>query len=474
MAFTEFYLTQGSAASDINGGGPNLGANDGPIYSTTDVDCEAGDPTFLVDQSGSDWSGVQVGDWLCYDTASAKEFRRVVDLFDIPNGIIQVHRACSTGTGRYVRVGGAFATFRGAIANVGQNVTADYWPSGIATPRLNVKYESGTAYAETVAVVTADFGTPTELLPFVIEGYETTAGDLDWVTTTTRTLIDWGTSGVTPFKFPLWATCVNVYLTQSLSSTSNLVDASEGTFVNCHLSRQGIGRVLYNFSGVARRCLLSNTTSANYELVSMASKGIIDSCVLIGEGSGTAAAIKISNANCLVANSIIMLAGNGISLSAGSTGYNASIKGNIIVGMANHGLQVLSNGLAARFDITDNIVANNGGWGIDNGVSGTPTMYMQNCRGNFFYANTSGNYPATIIPLWSNTDLGANDPFENYAADPKDLRIKTTSAAYRVRHDLPSGLDADASFLDAGAIQRANPAGGGSGVDLPDMMTIGA
>jgi len=29
-SFTEFYVTKGGSASNLNGGGPNLGAGDGP------------------------------------------------------------------------------------------------------------------------------------------------------------------------------------------------------------------------------------------------------------------------------------------------------------------------------------------------------------------------------------------------------------------------------------------------------------
>ena len=33
MAYTEFFVTQGSGANDLCGGGPNLGEDDAPIYA---------------------------------------------------------------------------------------------------------------------------------------------------------------------------------------------------------------------------------------------------------------------------------------------------------------------------------------------------------------------------------------------------------------------------------------------------------
>ena len=122
--FANFFDTKGAGANNLNGGGPRKdtanalgGGADGPIYSlaagAAGATVDVGTPTVILDLSGNKWANgtftVAVDDWLCWDTAGAKELRRITSIADIASGNITVHAACTAGAEKAVRVGGAWA-----------------------------------------------------------------------------------------------------------------------------------------------------------------------------------------------------------------------------------------------------------------------------------------------------------------------------------------------------------------------------
>jgi len=161
VSYTEFFVTHGSAAANTNGGGPRLGANDGPVYSTADSTVDAGTPTTITDNTGNNWSGVQADDWLAWNpSGSTWEYRRVVS--NNGDGTITIHAAATAGATRPTNVGGAWATVQSAIAAV----TSSFTNAAGNPPRINVKADGD--YTGTVNQGNSSVK---------VEGYTTSPGD---------------------------------------------------------------------------------------------------------------------------------------------------------------------------------------------------------------------------------------------------------------------------------------------------------
>jgi len=169
MPYTEFYVTKGAWASNLYGGGPRLGENDGPVYflpaGAGGATVAEGSETQITDLSGANWAGCLIDDWVRWDYEGVKELRRITNITD---DVATVHAACTVGAEKGISVGGAWETVDYAASTVS---TAFVNAAG-HPPRINVKY-SATAYPEAVLVDYAGSGA----IPITYEGYETTAGD---------------------------------------------------------------------------------------------------------------------------------------------------------------------------------------------------------------------------------------------------------------------------------------------------------
>jgi len=167
MPYTEFYVTKGAGASNLCGGGPRLGENDGAVYflpaGAGGATVAEGSETQITDLSGANWAGALIDDWLCWDCTGAHEVRRITV---IDGAVATVHAACTVGAQKPVVVGGAWTTVDYAASTV---TTASVNAAGEA-PRVNIGL--GT-YAETVVVDNSGTGA----LPITFEGFEATAGD---------------------------------------------------------------------------------------------------------------------------------------------------------------------------------------------------------------------------------------------------------------------------------------------------------
>ena len=69
--FTEWYLTQGSGASNTNGGTMNTGngqsyANDGPYLTKTNCSSSV-DGAFVTNDNEDGWGNTAEGDAICFD-----------------------------------------------------------------------------------------------------------------------------------------------------------------------------------------------------------------------------------------------------------------------------------------------------------------------------------------------------------------------------------------------------------------------
>jgi len=168
MAYTDFFVTHGSSAANTNGGGPRLGTNDGPIYTTSNSTVSAEDTVTIVDNSGNNWSGVAVDDWICWDTAGVKEFRRVDTIAPDEDATkITISAAATAGSSKTTNVGGAWATIDFAASTM----STTFINNASDPPRTNIKNDGN--YTEKV---TFDYGGSSTINLF-FEGYTTTVGD---------------------------------------------------------------------------------------------------------------------------------------------------------------------------------------------------------------------------------------------------------------------------------------------------------
>ena len=167
---TEFYVTKGAAVDDLNGGGPQLGTDDAPIYHLdgaggADATVAGGALTTIVDNSGNDWAGCLIDDWLVWDTDGVKEHRTILALAGA-NATVNLN--CTALANKKVRVGGAWEHVDHAASVMGSSTTNTAGDS----PVTYIKYDVN-PYQEEFEIDNA--GTATLWLTF--EGYETTPGD---------------------------------------------------------------------------------------------------------------------------------------------------------------------------------------------------------------------------------------------------------------------------------------------------------
>ena len=176
MAFTEFYVTKGTSAADTNGGGPRLGANDGPTYSLTGgagagaTAVDNGTESDITDLNSGDWGDTQVDDVLCFDTGGAKQFTMVMAIdVGADTNVIKVWPMVTAAADKSCSDCGAWATVDHAASLVEPVAFAN---TGGDPIRVNIG--PGT-YAEAAGVTIDNAGTASSYLTF--EGYYATVGD---------------------------------------------------------------------------------------------------------------------------------------------------------------------------------------------------------------------------------------------------------------------------------------------------------
>lgn len=163
MAYTEFYVAKGALAADINGGGPRKGAQDAPIYNSADTTSDV--PGTSITDNLAQWTGCQVDDWLCFDTAGGKEFARITA---IAAAVATVSPAVTGSQAtKDTVVGGAWSSVQHAADKV-----ASTWVNAASDPpRVNI--DAAAAFAEDIDLQQAG----TLASPVTFQGYTATAGD---------------------------------------------------------------------------------------------------------------------------------------------------------------------------------------------------------------------------------------------------------------------------------------------------------
>ncbi|MDD4890336.1 MAG: right-handed parallel beta-helix repeat-containing protein [Phycisphaerae bacterium] len=184
MNYTEFYVTKGAAANNLNGGGPRMGVDDGPVASIADATAVAVSATewSITNNGGTGWGDSAVDDMVLFDAAGEKLSACISQLSygGNANVILVVETITDWGPGvranKAIRVGGAWATIQYAATTA---ITLKVNAAG-DPPRVNIG--PGTWDEE---VTFANNGTTA--IPITFEGYSATAGDLR--ETNTRVLV---------------------------------------------------------------------------------------------------------------------------------------------------------------------------------------------------------------------------------------------------------------------------------------------
>jgi hypothetical protein len=187
VAYTEFFVTQGTGRSAENGGGPRLGSNDGPIFTSSSATGGIAPNDDQITVPGG-WPGTIVGDWVTFKWGGTNYHTAIITKFNAALGNVAFISpklpAGAQGQLGSVRVGGAWDNLQNAFARLATPVASapiSIWSTSSHTqrtiPRINVKYDAA-AYTISAGLGPAQWGTWPAGYGFRIEGYEKVPGDL--------------------------------------------------------------------------------------------------------------------------------------------------------------------------------------------------------------------------------------------------------------------------------------------------------
>ena len=439
MANTNFYLTGDALASDNNGGGPRLGANGGPVYTTTDATVTAGNPSIVTDNSGSNWAGVLADDWFCWDIAGAKERRRVV----VNNGdgtILVTPAIASVGASKAVNVCGAWATDLALTF-----LTTAYVDSGNNPPKLNIKGNASITLSTARAT-----GTATVVVPIAIAGYSSTPGDLEaesWAASHTSA------GFLTTTGYPTLTLQTNQLTTGNFNSLSCLVVTStrSGTSV-----AEGINNTAYR---------VKVTNSANTGGVLCYQQGTKcnwHDCEFFTTGTSANACVGGGNLSYVYACRFSSVAGDCVGSSTAVNFFDCVFYG---ISTGKTGIKITNiNTTISIKNCTFNGTSAGTGISVVNNTQVSPMAAVTNCH---FTNLTTG-----VVNLWTTPIAGA---FRN-----NRFRDCTPYTGWLVNagvNDVTTDSDDATEYVDAGASPpdlHLKSGAYGLGVGLPIGTDIGA
>lgn len=449
-SYAEFYLTQGTSVNDLNGGGPSLGADDGPVYSAADFTVDGGATTVIVDNAATNqWAGCTAGDWLCWDTAGAKQYRRIT----VINGAnATVDAACTAGANKAVRVGGAWASLKGATDILTALGPTNATNSSGHSPRLNIKY-SATAYSESADVLLDVSFTAARRL--TIQGYTTTAGDTDYmVDTTHRPIITRAATDKTLYFSGAFNAVIGLDIRNTAAGKAAILWGTAGD--NCSL----IGCRVSSTGNTSSHGLYCNAGATYCTIV----RNVIEDC------GGHGQYLKIGAYAVYYGN--VIRNNGGWGMYGTCDFFTGSFVNNVVYGNASGG--VFAEGDQFNFKLfINNIIADNGGAAIDLGTE-TDQYGMVWCN-NIIADNTgapiatslaAGFYPFALFDYNCIHGNGADDadfgtyimtnPLHNVTGEPwveTTQATRLTNADYRITAALrgagfPGTLPLGGSYAD--------------------------
>lgn len=455
MAWSDFYIQ--TSGSNLNSGSST---DDAATLTYASGNWVNSTGVFTVASGNPSSDGITVGDWVSVypDGSSVTPFVGQVTARDSTTITVSSTDKFGTkpsdGTGnRTLKRGGAWASF--ALTDSGNALN-----TGTVTVPVRINVKAAT-YAHTTSTKTFNL-VGTNALPIWWRSYQTTPGDFDSDPTLTKTSFTFTTGGVTATAvFQTW-TGFAFYA----SNRNGILFATNGMarFWRCSFENQN--------TGSASRGLQVNTSSCECLSCSFKCDGTsylvttnsvfqaVD-CLFTG-GTGTIdSAANLILVGCTFRNWVggaVVPRTSQICIIDRCTFSGGSSS-------ATAGIRFDTNAIAAGniASITNCVFADINGYGINNNVGSVFACIRHN---NLSYALTSGQ--ETGFGDWpaSGWVAAAGDPFTNGASG--DFRLGSGSEAKASGTPAPwayEGLSIQ-SYLDRGAFQREEPAGGGSGGGL--------
>ncbi len=458
MAYADFLVTQGSSASDVNGGSApsgasDVGTNDGPLYTSADVDSD-GAGTTLTDNSGSDWGTAAADDWLCFDTAGGKEFARIVSKPTASTVTVTPAVSISLAT-ETANVGGAWATIQHGL----DTLTTAFVSASGDPPCLNIKKESA-AYNEPPQSA-GNFSTT---VPLTISGYQTTFRDEPAVANLPEINDTTGTSVVGAFRLNhTFHILTHVYVVTAKSNDEAVYCSNQNNMVrNVRAKATGTSAAAcfyVNSAGANCRffnCWAESSSGDGFRIE--AARGDCTDCVSTDAatyGFYTIADRETMLIRCTADTSGddgFYIAGEGFMMES-CNAYNNT----------GSGVRLDDPTDATSPDILNCLFINNGGYGIE-----CDTSFLLGFEDfNAFYNNTSGE--VLNVPQRGSNDVTlTGDPFTDAANQDWSLN-NTAGAGAACRAVGFPGTHTGGSttgYRDIGPYQHQDAGGGGGGGGL--------
>jgi hypothetical protein len=356
-------------------------------------------------------------------------------------------------TEKYVSVAGGGAHDGTSEANAW--TLAEAIAAYAAGQRINVK--AGTYANTTTGRTFATAGTTTS--PIWWRGYNTTIGDIDTDNTLAKPVISFTTA--------------NFYANANYQVFSNLDITSQDTSFNGTLRiGNGIQKIRFH------RCRFENTAanSAARAMLDQGNEIIFSACrfkatttadICAAQDQGPAVYI-----GCVFHGGVLAWFSSGDvahfddcvfeghtsrgldALEPGSTVNNCSIYGG-----SSDGIRITAPGAAFHITIANTLFVNCGGYGVNNS-SGTNSFLISLINNGFFNCTSGQTNGITEAFQFGAVSLSA-DPFTNAAG--ADFSINGTAGAKAA--GLPGAFEGESytSYLDIGAVQRQESAGGSGG-----------
>lgn len=382
MALPSTFVWEIRSAGSVNNGGAFVSGGSGtdwsqqnsPQYALTGVTTAAADAILLTASAASDM--VDNGVKIVSGTNFTAGWYRVVSV--VAGVSITLDRTCTTAAGSagVVNVGGAIA----AIANV----------SGVAVAG-NILWSKG-SFTRTASDVFASSGSATS--PIQVIGYNSTRGD-----------------GYLGRDLYTGALVTTNYSTLAYNSTFKLNCTGTHVFFSCFIITGSVNStsvVSIESSGTLRACKVTqNSTTSAYGIIGVNSTvTIVDCDVTLASTSGGLYAVYGTDTNFRVlgcrVNAVtgtgVLTASNGqvrgcTIFNCGSIGIQANTNTgtetysqNTITGCTGDGIDLPTGSTTIR-EISNNMITDNGGYGID---ANAATVGFLNIN-NRFRDNTSGN-----------------------------------------------------------------------------------
>ena len=470
--FYDYRMTQGAAAHDDNAGtmftgGGQVYTNDGPHRANANCTVvNIGGLRWTIENiANTGWGDTQLLDAVRIDTAGNKELGIVTALaVGADTDIIEVRSALlggitAGGPGLNCNVGGAFATLN-AMTDLLESLSND---DNVGPVRENIKRHGGIPYVQACDI---DTNAGTSLRPITIEAYNTIPGDIDPMTSTDRAKFepDAGAFAAAGNPNAVIEQTQNFYRLLNLDCET-AVAGKYGIYVSgddcsvlnvrCEAPSTGFYATTAN-RGVFERLLIEVSGSPQFRATGHVR--LLRSIIRNGSGDGVGLYTEDTMLDCEIYGN----GGDGVVLVAGIL-KGCTINGNIIADNGGDGIDFgLETDLEANV-ITNNIIAHNGAWGIAN-TSGANHRFAL-IDYNMIYGNTTG----AVQDIEAGGDLIDDSEHDNEADAPFTGANAGARAAnfYELTKDAKQVLQyfADTNFEtypDAGAAQ----AKGGGAVQL--------